>query len=163
MACKQRLRPRGCCDGGGSQQQREKTKKKQKYTRSGTGCQIRLQASQNKTNPCMLHGAPVFVSTTNNNNNNNHHHHHHDDDDDDHNNNNNNNNKKKKNNNNNNNDDNNNNNRKKRLYLQPCWGERQLLIFLASFQSTLVTCPRDQGLKFLKWTFLKVRSVIHKR
>ena len=47
-----------------------KGKNKKKYTSSGTGCQIRLQASQNKTNPCMLHGAPVFVSTTNNNNNN---------------------------------------------------------------------------------------------
>ena len=31
MACKQRLRPRGCCDGGGSQQQREKTKKTKIY------------------------------------------------------------------------------------------------------------------------------------
>ena len=74
MACKQRLGPRGCCDGGGLNN-KGKSQKKQKYTNSGTGCQIRLQASQNKTNPCMLHGAPVFVSTNgnyyNNNNNNN--------------------------------------------------------------------------------------------
>ena len=57
--------------GGGGLNNKGKKRKKQKYTRSGTGCQIRLQASQNKTNPCMLHGAPVFVSTNNNNNNNN--------------------------------------------------------------------------------------------
>ena len=69
MACKQRLRPRGCCDGGGLNNKGKK-QKKQKYTSSGTGCQIRLQAAQNKTNPCMLHGAAVFVSTNNNNNNN---------------------------------------------------------------------------------------------
>ena len=68
MACKQRLGPRGCCDRGGLN---NKWKKRKKYTSSGTGCQIRLQASQNKTNPCILHGAPVFVSTNNNNNNNN--------------------------------------------------------------------------------------------
>ena len=54
---------------GGGLNNKGKKRKKQKYTSSGTGCQIRLQASQNKTNPCMLHGAPVFVSTNNNNNN----------------------------------------------------------------------------------------------
>ena len=49
---------------GGGLNNKGKKRKKQKYTSSGTGCQIRLQASQNKTNPCMLHGAAVFVSTT---------------------------------------------------------------------------------------------------
>ena len=52
---------------GGGLNNKGKKRKKQKYTSSGTGCQIRLQASQNKTNPCLLHGAPVFVSTNNNN------------------------------------------------------------------------------------------------
>ena len=46
MACKQRLRPRGCCDGGGLN--KGKNEKTLKYTNSGTGCQLRLQASQTK-------------------------------------------------------------------------------------------------------------------
>ena len=50
---------------GGVSTTKGKNEKNQKYTSSGTGCQIRLQASQNKTNPCMLHGAAVFVSTNN--------------------------------------------------------------------------------------------------
>lgn len=52
---------------GGCPNNKGKTRKelkKQTYTSSGTGRQLRLQASQNKTNPCMLHGAPVLSLPT---------------------------------------------------------------------------------------------------
>ena len=68
MACKQRLRPRGCCDGGGLNNKGKKRKKPKIYKfRDRMSNQVASLTKQRDTNPCMLHGAAVFVSTNNKN------------------------------------------------------------------------------------------------